>query len=117
MLDARITIIDGTMTKFDRSKKMISFIDKFGADKSLNYDILVLTLGLADKTIADITYSNKEMSNDKSEKIEKSEKNNQQSDRLRINNSKKAFSKTQSFAEGQSKLPLPSSHFRMICIL
>ena len=53
MLDARVTIIDGKMTKFDRSSKMVFFTDHNGESLTLNYDILVLTLGLVDKTVED----------------------------------------------------------------
>lgn len=57
MLDARVTIIDGKMTKFDRSSKMVFFTDKSGDNLTLNYDILVLTLGLVDKTVEDFKNS------------------------------------------------------------
>jgi NADH dehydrogenase FAD-containing subunit len=54
MFDARITIIDGKMTKFDRSNKTVYFIDKHGDNLTIDYDILVLTLGLVDKTTEDL---------------------------------------------------------------
>lgn len=51
MLDARVTIIDGMMTKFERGSKVVFFKDKEGTELTLNYDILVLTMGLMDKGI------------------------------------------------------------------
>ena len=67
MLDARITIIDGKMTKFDRSNKVVSFVDHQNNPKSLNYDILVMTLGLLDKTADDIKNPKKKKFKDSKE--------------------------------------------------
>jgi hypothetical protein len=60
MLDARITIIDGVMTSFDRKSKSIQFTDQRKAKKHLNFDVLVVCVGLVDKTLKDLTKALKE---------------------------------------------------------
>lgn len=51
MLDARITIINGTMTSFDRKNKTINIKDHQSKVISLNFDNLVICVGLVDNTI------------------------------------------------------------------
>lgn len=51
MLDARITIINGVMTSFDRKNKLINIKDHQNKHISLNFDNLVLCVGLVDNTL------------------------------------------------------------------
>lgn len=51
MLDARITIINGVMTSFDRKLKMINIVDHNDKAMTLDYDMLVICVGLVDNTI------------------------------------------------------------------
>ena len=60
MLDARITIIDGVMTSFDRKSKSIQFTDQRRYKKHLNFDVLVVCVGLVDKTLKDLGKALKE---------------------------------------------------------
>lgn len=54
MLDARITIVNGSMTSFDRKMKTINVIDHQNKKLVLNYDTLVICVGLVDNTIKEI---------------------------------------------------------------
>lgn len=67
MLDARITVIDGKMSKFDRANKLLYFSDKNGENLNLNYDILVLCMGLVDKTTEDFKNGKTKVAECKSE--------------------------------------------------
>lgn len=51
MIDAQVTLIDGSMTHFDRKKKQI-FIKSIRSQtsSSVNYDLMVITVGFKDKT-------------------------------------------------------------------
>ena len=55
MLDARITIVDGVMTSFDRKTKSVTVVDHRGKKLIMNYDILVLSVGLVDNTLKELT--------------------------------------------------------------
>lgn len=47
MLDARVSVLDAKMVKLDKKKKRID-LDK---DAHLNYDILVIAVGLIDQVL------------------------------------------------------------------
>lgn len=54
MLDARITIVNGVMKKFDRKSKTVLVRDHLDNHLTLNYDLLVIGVGLVDNTIKDL---------------------------------------------------------------
>lgn len=54
MLDARITIVNGTMKKFDRKSKTVIVRDHQDNILTLNYDLLIIGVGLVDNTIKDL---------------------------------------------------------------
>lgn len=55
MLDARITVINGAMREFDRKTKSVTVLDHQGKTLTLNYDLLVVGVGLIDNTIKELT--------------------------------------------------------------
>lgn len=59
MLDARITLIDGRMSTFERKSKTIKFETRLNKSYFLNYDLLVMAVGLVDKTIEDLIQNDK----------------------------------------------------------
>ena len=59
MLDARITVINGKMHSFDRKSKFIKFDTPPEKPYFQNYDILVLAVGLVDKTIEELITNEK----------------------------------------------------------
>jgi NADH dehydrogenase FAD-containing subunit len=54
MMDARITIVNGVMKKFDRKTKTVIVKDHQDNHLTLNYDLLVIGVGLVDNTIKDL---------------------------------------------------------------
>ena len=54
MLDARITIVNGVMKKFDRKSKTVLVRDHLDNHLILNYDLLVIGVGLVDNTVKDL---------------------------------------------------------------
>lgn len=59
MLDARVTLIDGKFTIFDRKSKNLKFEAKNKQHYHLNYDILVIAESLVDKTVKELLSNEK----------------------------------------------------------
>jgi NADH dehydrogenase FAD-containing subunit len=55
MLDARITIVNGIMKNFDRKSKTVIVKDHLDNHLTLNYDLLIIGVGLVDNTIKDLS--------------------------------------------------------------
>lgn len=66
MLDARITVINGVMREFDRKTKSVVVLDHQNKSLTLNYDLLVIGVGLIDNTI-------KELARDKAVRAEQTQ--------------------------------------------
>ena len=54
MLDARITIINGVAKSFDRKTKTIKVVDHTGTEMMVDYDLMVISVGLVDNTIKEL---------------------------------------------------------------